>query len=189
MQELEGQELAGRQWWKELEAIMPAEQGAVLYFKKEQVILENYSPAMVVNQLARRLGVDVGAMRRRLRTLLGRRMVPLPLLPNLTLVPLPVRKGPGPLWGHVVFERAVLYRRVKEEPFRSAVYLDDGTVILTLLAPGTLRRVWREAIIAKKEERRHYLLPQPPDSQLNEPWPARPYISFPHRATGQETSS
>lgn len=188
MQEIEGPELRGRHWWRELRAIMPAEQGSLLYLQDERVLLKDYSPAMAVNQLARCLGVDLGALRRRVRSLLGRRMVPIPLLPDLTLVPLPVRQGPGPLWGLVVFERTVLYRQIRQESFRSAVYLDDGTPLLTLVGTGTLRRVWREALAAKKEEQRRYLLPRPPEWRLSEPWPARPYISLPHYAGGRETS-
>lgn len=180
------EELAGRQWWKELRAVMPVENGSVLYLKERQLFLEKCSPAMIVNQLAHQLGVDPRALRRRLRKLLGRRMVPLPLLPDLTLVPVRVRQGPGPMWGYLVYEQAILYRRIQEPPFRSAVYLDDGVVIPTLLTAGTLRRVWRETILAKREERRYYRVPQPPDPRVNERWPVAPHPWFLHHATRQE---
>lgn len=162
-------------WHEDLLAILPAEQGSRICFKNHRLLLTEYTPAVVLHQWARQLGIDLALTKRYLRRLLNRRMVPLPLLPNLTLVPLPVRRGPGPLWGYVVFEEVLLHRRLNDSPFRSAVYLEDGTIVATLAAAGQLRQIWREAQAAKKAlEQQRSLLP-PTGPPIRSSPASRPY--------------
>ena len=143
-------------WWSQIEAIVPVPQGSLVYLVEKDMRHGNCSPAPVVSLLGRHLQMGLRATRRRMRALLEHRMVPLPLIRNFTLVPVRVRRGPGPLWGYVVYERAVFYRSVDEPPFRTIVYFDDGRSIGTLLAPGTLRKVWREAVVARRQEEKYF---------------------------------
>lgn len=138
-------------WCEDIQAIAPKPSGSILHLTNRQVEVDNFPPAVVVHMLARHLGQDLSAIRRRARAILGRRMVPLPLASNLTLVPVRVSQGPGPLWAYIVFERAVLYRHIEEVPMRTAISMEDGTTIRTLFTPGILRRIWRETTTAKRD--------------------------------------
>lgn len=150
--------------WAELNCFYPVytasgANGTVLQFSGGTSLLKEHTCKSVLRAVADHFAVNLARLRRACQDITGHKNTqPLPLHPELVLVPVEVRRPLGAnqgRLGYAVLARIAGLTASHEEGYKGRITFHDGSHLDTLIGPKTLREREKEARLVSAHYREH----------------------------------
>lgn len=150
--------------WQDINCILPFydKQGAnctLIKLSPEKEFMDQRTIKSSLKALARSFAVDLEALRKKYGELVNRKTsIPLPLHPELILVPVKTREPQYTdhgAWGYLVQEKISNYKPDHEQPERTLVTFTDGSRLTVLRSVKSVRSLLNDARVLENVYKSH----------------------------------